>query len=168
MKRIASFSVDHTKLKRGLYVSRVDSVGGDYVTTFDIRMKEPNKEPVIDVPALHTIEHIGATFLRNHAEWDSKTVYFGPMGCRTGCYVLFKGKLESADVAEIIKEMFAFIAGFEGDIPGSTAVECGNYLSQDLPIAKYEANKYLTEVLNVLGPETMNYPDHITVKGNTQ
>ena len=106
MKRIASFSVDHNKLLRGLYVSRKDAVGNESLTTFDIRMKVPNQEPVIDVPALHTIEHLGATFLRNHAEWDEKTVYFGPMGCRTGCYVIFKGDLSSRDAVPIVKEMF--------------------------------------------------------------
>ncbi len=159
MKRIESFTVDHTKLKRGLYVSRKDAVGSEYVTTFDIRMKTPNAEPVLDVPALHTIEHIGATFLRNHAEWAEKTVYFGPMGCRTGCYVIFKGDLRSEDAVEIVKELFAFIAEFDGAIPGASAVECGNYLSQDLPMARYEARKYLTEVLHALTPENLVYPN---------
>ncbi len=159
MKRIESFTVDHTKLKRGLYVSRKDSVGSEYVTTFDIRMKTPNAEPVLDVPALHTIEHIGATFLRNHAEWAEKTVYFGPMGCRTGCYVIFKGDLRSENVVDIVKELFNFIAEFDSAIPGASAVECGNYLSQDLPMARYEARKYLTEVLNRLTPENLVYPE---------
>ena len=158
MKRIASFTVDHTRLKRGLYVSRKDAVGAEYVTTFDIRMKTPNAEPVLDVPALHTIEHIGATFLRNHAEWAEKTVYFGPMGCRTGCYVIFKGDLNSGDAIGIVKELFTFIADFDGAIPGASAVECGNYLSQDLPMARYEARKYLNEVLCVLTPENLVYP----------
>ncbi len=159
MKRIASFTVDHTRLKRGLYVSRKDAVGAEYVTTFDIRMKTPNAEPVLDVPALHTIEHIGATFLRNHAEWAEKTVYFGPMGCRTGCYVIFKGDLNSGDAIGIVKELFTFIADFDGAIPGASAVECGNYLSQDLPMARYEARKYLNEVLCVLTPENLVYPN---------
>lgn len=159
MKRIESFTVDHTRLKRGLYVSRKDAVGSEYVTTFDIRMKTPNAEPVLDVPALHTIEHIGATFLRNHVEWAEKTVYFGPMGCRTGCYVIFKGDLSSENVVGIVKELFTFIAEFDGAIPGASAVECGNYLSQDLPMARYEAQKYLTEVLNRLTPENLTYPN---------
>ena len=159
MKRIASFTVDHTRLKRGLYVSRKDAVGAEYVTTFDIRMKTPNAEPVLDVPALHTIEHIGATFLRNHAEWAEKTVYFGPMGCRTGCYVIFKGDLNSEDAIGIVKELFTFITDFDGAIPGASAVECGNYLSQDLPMARYEARKYLTEVLHALTPENLTYPN---------
>ena len=159
MKRIASFTVDHTRLKRGLYVSRKDAVGSEYVTTFDIRMKTPNAEPVLDVPALHTIEHIGATFLRNHAEWADKTIYFGPMGCRTGCYVIFTGDLRSEDAVEIVKELFTHIADFDGAIPGASAVECGNYLSQDLPMARYEARKYLTDVLNRLTPEHLTYPE---------
>ena len=159
MKRIASFTVDHTRLKRGIYVSRQDTVGSEYVTTFDIRMKTPNTEPVLDVPALHTIEHIGATFLRNHAEWAEKTIYFGPMGCRTGCYVIFKGDLRSEDVVGIVKELFTFIAEFNGTIPGASAFECGNYLSQDLPMARYEARKYLNEVLLALTPENLAYPD---------
>ena len=159
MERIASFTVDHNKLLRGLYVSRKDAVGAESVTTFDIRMKTPNQEPVIDVPALHTIEHLGATFLRNHAEWDEKTVYFGPMGCRTGCYVIFKGDLSSRDAVPIIKEMFSFIAEFEGDIPGASAVECGNYLDQNLPMARWEAKKYLEEVLENLKDENLVYPE---------
>jgi len=158
MKRIASFTVDHTRLKRGIYVSRQDTVGSKYVTTFDIRMKTPNAEPVLDVPALHTIEHIGATFLRNHPEWAEKTIYFGPMGCRTGCYVIFKGDLRSEEVVGIVKELFTFIAEFDGAIPGASAVECGNYLSQDLPMARYEARKYVSEVLQALTPENLVYP----------
>jgi len=159
MERIESFNVDHTKLKRGIYVSRLDSVGDSYVTTFDIRMKVPNEEPVIDVPALHTIEHLGATFLRNNKEWDEKTVYFGPMGCRTGCYVIFKGNLKSSEVVDIMKEMFQFIADYDGNIPGASAVECGNYLSMDLPMAKYESGKFVNEVLEVIKKENLNYPE---------
>ena len=159
MKKIASFTIDHHKLQRGLYVSRKDVVGQETVTTFDIRMKLPNREPVLDVPALHTIEHLGATFLRSHPEWDEKTLYFGPMGCRTGCYVLFKGDLTSEAVVPIIKALFTFIAEYEGEIPGASPVECGNYLSQDLPMAKWEARKYLTEVLEHLQPENLAYPE---------
>lgn len=158
MRRIESFSVDHSRLLRGLYVSRKDPVGGDMVTTFDIRMKEPNREPVIDIPAMHTIEHIGATFLRNNKVWAEKTVYFGPMGCRTGFYVILKGDLSSEDIMMIMKDMFAFIAAYEGDIPGASAVECGNYLCQDLPMARWEAGKYLKEVLEGLKHENTVYP----------
>ena len=159
MKKIASFTIDHNRLSRGIFLSRVDEVGNDYVSTFDIRMKEPNREPVIDVPALHTMEHLGATFLRNDPQWGDKIVYFGPMGCRTGNYVLFKGKLTSRDVLEIIKKMFVFIVGYEGDIPGATARDCGNYLSMDLPMAKWEARKFLEEVLENPGEENFNYPE---------
>ncbi len=159
MNKITSFTIDHTRLVRGIYVSRKDSIGAETVTTFDIRMKVPNQEPVLDVPALHTIEHLAATFLRNHQEWAEKTLYFGPMGCRTGCYVLFKGELNSENVAPVITELFEFIAGYEGEIPGSSAVECGNYLSQDLPMAKWEARKFLSEVLSCLKPENLHYPE---------
>jgi len=158
MRRIESFAVDHSRLLRGLYVSRKDPVGGDMVTTFDIRMKEPNREPVIDIPAMHTIEHIGATFLRNNKAWAEKTVYFGPMGCRTGFYIILKGELSSEDIMMIMKDMFAFIAAYEGDIPGASAVECGNYLCQDLPMARWEAGKYLKEVLEGLKHENTVYP----------
>ncbi|MGV8122286.1 MAG: S-ribosylhomocysteine lyase [Candidatus Xenobiia bacterium LiM19] len=158
MKRIDSFAVDHSRLLRGLYVSRKDPVGGDMVTTFDIRMKEPNREPVMDIPAMHTIEHIGATFLRNNKVWAQKTVYFGPMGCRTGFYVILKGDLSSEDIIVIMKDMFAFIAAYQGDIPGASAVECGNYLCQDLPMARWEAGKYLKEVLEQHKHENTVYP----------
>ncbi|MDD2707897.1 MAG: S-ribosylhomocysteine lyase [Verrucomicrobiae bacterium] len=158
MKRIESFAVDHSNLRRGLYVSRKDHVGTEIVTTFDIRMKAPNKEPVLDVPALHTLEHLGATFLRNHPVWAEKTVYFGPMGCRTGCYAIFKGDLRPEDVVPIMRKMFGFIARHKGKIPGASAVECGNYLSQDLPMARWEARKYLKEVLNNLTQKKLVYP----------
>ncbi|MDC7127365.1 MAG: S-ribosylhomocysteine lyase [Spirochaetales bacterium] len=158
MERIPSFSIDHTKLKRGLYVSRIDTIGKEYITTFDIRMKEPNNEPVLDVPVLHTIEHIGATFLRNDKDWAEKTVYLGPMGCRTGCYILFKGKLESSDIVDIMKQMFSFMADFKGEIPGTAPEECGNYLSHNLSMANYESRKFLTEVLEVIKPENLTYP----------
>lgn len=158
MDTIASFTVDHDKLLRGIYVSRIDEVGGDYVTTFDVRMKEPNREPVVDIPALHTIEHIGATFLRNHKEWGDKLIYFGPMGCRTGCYVLFKGKLESKQIVGIMSELYDFISTFKEDIPGGKAVECGNALSHDLPMARWEAKKFLDEVLVDIKEENLAYP----------
>lgn len=159
MEKIASFTINHIKLQRGIYLSRVDEVGGDYVSTFDIRMKEPNREPVIDVPALHAMEHLAATFLRNDSQWADKTVYFGPMGCRTGNYVLFKGKLESKDIVDIMKNLFRFIAEYDGDIPGATARDCGNYLSMNLAMARYEAKKFLEEVLENISEENLHYPD---------
>ena len=159
MERIASFQVDHVRLNRGLYVSRIDEINGNYLTSFDIRMKLPNREPVINIAELHTMEHLGATFLRNHSVWKEKIVYFGPMGCRTGFYLILKGKLESKDIVELMKELYKFMAEFKGDIPGATAVECGNYLDQNLPMANYEAKKYLEETLQNLGEENLNYPD---------
>ena len=159
MERIASFQVDHIRLNRGIYVSRIDEINGNYLTSFDIRMKLPNREPVINIAELHTMEHLGATFLRNHSIWKEKIVYFGPMGCRTGFYLILKGKLESKDIVELIKELYKFMAEFKGDIPGATAIECGNYLDQNLPMANYEAKKYLEETLENLGEENLNYPD---------
>ncbi|WP_320047776.1 S-ribosylhomocysteine lyase [uncultured Ilyobacter sp.] len=159
MKKIASFTVNHIDLLRGVYVSRKDVVGNEHIlTTFDIRMKRPNLEPVINNGELHTIEHLGATFLRNHKIWDERTVYFGPMGCRTGVYLIFKGDLTPVDVLPIITEMFQFIADFEGDIPGATARDCGNYLDMNLPMAKFEAKKFLEEVLLDVKDENMVYP----------
>ena len=159
MERIASFQVDHVRLNRGLYVSRIDEINGNYLTSFDIRMKLPNREPVINIAELHTMEHLGATFLRNHSVWKEKIVYFGPMGCRTGFYLILKGKLESKDIVELMKELYKFMAEFKGDIPGATAIECGNYLDQNLPMANYEAKKYLEETLENLSEENLNYPE---------
>ena len=159
MERIASFQVDHIRLNRGIYVSRIDEINGNYLTSFDIRMKLPNREPVINIAELHTMEHLGATFLRNHSVWKEKIVYFGPMGCRTGFYLILKGKLESKDIVELMKELYKFMTEFKGDIPGATAIECGNYLDQNLPMANYEAKKYLEETLQNLGEENLNYPD---------
>ncbi len=145
---------------RGIFVSRKDYLeGGDVVTTFDIRMKEPNREPAVSQSALHTIEHLAATYLRNHAEWGSRIVYWGPMGCCTGNYLLVKGDLTSEEIAPLIKETFEFIENFEGDIPGATARDCGNYTLMNLPMAKWEARKYLVEVLSNLKPENLNYPE---------
>ncbi len=159
MERIASFQVDHVRLNRGLYVSRIDEINGNYLTSFDIRMKLPNREPVINIAELHTMEHLGATFLRNHPIWKEQIVYFGPMGCRTGFYLILKEKLESKDIVELMKELYKFMAEFKGDIPGATAIECGNYLDQNLPMANYEAKKYLEETLENLGEENLNYPE---------
>jgi S-ribosylhomocysteine lyase len=159
MEKIESFKVNHELLKRGLYVSRKDYDGDKVIaTTFDIRIKEPNREPVINMAELHTIEHLGATFLRNHPVYKDKTIYFGPMGCRTGFYVIFKGDLDSKDIVELMKEMFKFIANYEGDIPGADPKSCGNYLDQNLPMAKYEANKFYNEVLLSIKEENLVYP----------
>jgi len=159
MKKIPSFTVNHLKLLRGIYVSRKDVCNEEVITTFDLRMKVPNKEPVMNTAEIHAIEHIGATFLRNHLTWADKTIYFGPMGCRTGFYVIFKGDLSSKDIIEIITEMFKFIADFEGDIPGASPHDCGNYLDLNLPMAKYEAKKYYEEVLMQLKEENLIYPN---------
>ena len=141
MERIASFTINHLTLESGLYVSRRDKRGDCVVTTFDLRMTVPNREPVIDVPALHSIEHLAATFLRNSARKD-EVIYFGPMGCRTGCYLVMFGELESEDVLALVSDMCDFIIGFEGEIPGASAIECGNYLEQNLNMAKFYIERY--------------------------
>ena len=158
MKTIPSFTIDHLNLLRGIYVSRKDSVGGDVVTTFDVRMKEPNREPALGQGALHTIEHLAATYLRNNEKWADKIIYWGPMGCLTGNYLLMKGDLESKDIVELMKDTFRFISEFEGDIPGASPKDCGNYLLNDLPMAKLEAAKYLHEVLEQITDKNLNYP----------
>ena len=158
MKKIPSFTIDHNRLMRGIFVSRKDQVGNEAVTTFDIRMKEPNREPALGQGALHSIEHLAATFLRNHPTWADKIIYWGPMGCLTGNYLLVKGDLSSSDILPLMIETFRFIADYEGEIPGATAKDCGNYLLQDLPMARWEARKYLTEVLEVATEENLVYP----------
>lgn len=158
MEKIPSFTIDHLRLLRGIYVSRKDEVGGETVTTFDIRMKEPGREPVLGQGAIHTIEHLAATFLRNHPAWAEKIVYWGPMGCLTGNYLLMKGDLSSSDILPLMIETFSFVASYEGEIPGASARDCGNYLLHDLPMARYEADKYLREVLLMAGEENLNYP----------
>ena len=140
-------------------MSRKDTVGGDTVTTFDIRMKEPNREPALGQGALHTIEHLAATFLRNHPVWADRILYWGPMGCLTGNYLLVKGDLASADIVELMKETFAFIASYEGDVPGATPRDCGNYLLQDLPMARWESSKFLHEVLECITEANLHYPN---------
>lgn len=159
MEKITSFTIDHIKLVPGLYVSRKDMVGDYPVTTFDIRMTKPNEEPVMNTAEMHTIEHLAATFLRNHAEYGTKTLYFGPMGCRTGFYLLLSGDYESKDIVPLMREMFAFIADFEGEIPGAAAKDCGNYLDMNLPMAKYCARKYLKEVLEHITEKQLIYPE---------
>ena len=136
MKKIPSFTVDHIRLQRGIFVSRKDEVGGEIVTTFDIRMKEPNREPALGPAAIHTIEHLAATFLRNHPVWADKIIYWGPMGCLTGNYLIVKGDLQSKDIAPLMTETFRFIADYEGEVPGASAKDCGNYLMMNLPMAK--------------------------------
>ncbi len=159
MKPIPSFTINHLQLRRGIYVSRKDRIGNETVTTFDIRMKEPNREPVLHNGAIHTIEHLAATFLRNDDEWKDKIVYWGPMGCLTGNYLILHGDLESKDIVALMQRTFDFIASYEGDIPGAAPKDCGNYLLQDLPMARYEARKYLDEVLNRIQPENLVYPE---------
>ena len=147
MNKIASFTVNHLTLIPGLYVSRIDKVNDSFVTTFDIRITKPNTEPVMDNPGIHAIEHLGATFLRNHDKWKEQVIYFGPMGCRTGFYMILAGNYNSLDVYDLVKEMFEFIIDYEGVIPGASAIECGNYLDLNLSMAKFYAKKYKKEVL---------------------
>ncbi|MGV4439685.1 S-ribosylhomocysteine lyase [Ornithobacterium rhinotracheale] len=158
MERIASFCIDHLKLKRGIYVSRKDQVGNEMLTSFDIRMKEPYREPVLGAAELHTIEHLAATWLRN-SEWKDKIVYWGPMGCQTGNYLIIAGDYTSEDIVPLITDLYRFMADFEGEIPGASTLECGNFYNNNLPMAKYEAKKYLEEVLLQLTPENLNYPE---------
>lgn len=158
MEKIASFTVNHIDLLTGLYVSRRDKVGGEAVTTFDMRVTRPNVEPVMDTPALHAIEHLGATFLRNHPHWKDKTVYFGPMGCRTGFYIILVGALSPIDIRPLMEEMCAFILAYKGDIPGASARDCGNYLDLNLDMAKYYIRKYKTEVLDDFTETRRVYP----------
>lgn len=159
MEKIASFTINHLKLLRGIYVSRVDTLpNGDVITTFDIRMKQPNCEPAVSQSALHTIEHLAATYLRNQPEWKDKVIYWGPMGCCTGNYLLMSGKLSSKDILPLMQDTFRFIAEYEGSIPGATARDCGNYTLNNLPMAKWEARKYLIEVLENIKDENLEYP----------
>lgn len=158
MEKIPSFTIDHERLLRGIYVSRKDSVGGETVTTFDIRMKEPNREPVLHNGAIHTIEHIAATYLRNDEEWKDSIIYWGPMGCLTGNYLVMKGDLSPRDITDLMRRTFRFIAGYEGNIPGASPRDCGNWLMQDLPMARYEARKFIDEVLDCITEKNTVYP----------
>ncbi len=155
---VTSFGIDHDTLLRGIYVSRKDAVGNSTVTTFDIRMKEPNREPIMDTAVMHTMEHLMAVYLRLHKEWAEQTIYVGPMGCRTGMYVIFKGDLESKDILDIMIETYKYIVDFEGTIPATQAVECGNCLDHNLGMTKWECKKFLEEVLLNIKPENMEYP----------
>lgn len=159
MNKIPSFTIDHNRLLRGIYVSRKDAVGTETVTTFDIRMKEPNREPVVHAGALHTIEHLAATFLRNDPEWKDRVIYWGPMGCLTGNYLILQGDLQSEDIVDLMRRTFRFIADFEGEIPGAAPQDCGNWLLHDLPMARWEARKFLNEVLDNIKPENLHYPE---------
>ena len=158
MDKIASFTIDHIKLEPGLYVSRIDKFGDAFITTFDIRITSPNDEPVLNTAELHTIEHLCATFARNDREWAERIVYFGPMGGRTGCYLLVEGKLSSKEMVPFMTKMFEFVRDFEGDIPGAKPEECGNYLDQNLPMAKYVARRYLENTLYNIDDAHLNYP----------
>ena len=159
MKKIASFTIDHIKLVPGVYVSRKDYVGNEVITTFDLRMTSPNDEPVMNTAEMHTIEHLAATFLRNHKVYGSKTIYFGPMGCRTGFYLLLAGDLESKDIVDLMIEMFTFIANFKDEVPGASAKDCGNYLDMNLPMANWLAKRYLENVLLNITAEQLIYPE---------
>ena len=157
MEKIASFTVNHLVLLPGVYVSRKDHVGEHVVTTFDLRMTRPNLEPVMNTAEIHAIEHLGATFLRNHKDYADQTIYFGPMGCKTGFYLILSGDLESKDIISLLKELFIFVKDYEGEIPGASARDCGNYLDLNLPMAKYLAKNYLEEVLENITPEQLVY-----------
>ncbi len=159
MEKIASFTIDHIKLKPGVYVSRKDTVGDQVITTFDLRMTSPNDEPVMNTAEVHTIEHLGATFLRNHKEFGTKTIYFGPMGCRTGFYLLLAGDYESREIVPLITEMYTFIRDFHDEVPGASAKDCGNYLDMNLGMANWLAKRYLDEVLTNISDDRLIYPE---------
>lgn len=159
MEKITSFTIDHLRLLPGIYVSRKDHAGDTVVTTFDIRITRPNYEPVMYTAEVHTIEHLGATFLRNQEDWKDRVLYFGPMGCRTGFYLLLTGDYESVDIVPLMKEMFTFMRDFEGQVPGAAAKDCGNYLDMNLPMTRYLADRYLKEVLGQITEERLVYPE---------
>ncbi len=158
MEKIASFTVDHVRLQPGLYVSRQDRVGSETVTTFDLRLTSPNEEPVMNTAEIHTIEHLAATYLRNEPVWKEKVLYFGPMGCRTGFYLLLAGAYTSRDVLPLVRDCFRFIADFQGEIPGASARDCGNFLDMNLPMAKYWGRKY-SALLDTADESRLTYPE---------
>ena len=158
MEKITSFTIDHIRLQPGLYVSRKDKVGQETVTTFDLRLTSPNDEPVMNTAEVHTIEHLAATYLRNEPRWASKVLYFGPMGCRTGFYLLLAGDYTSADVLDLVRECFRFIDNFEGEVPGASAKDCGNYLDMNLPMANYWGKRY-SELLQHAAEDRFVYPE---------
>ena len=159
MEKIASFTVNHLTLLPGVYVSRKDTVGENVITTFDIRVTRPNFEPVMNTAEIHTIEHLAATFLRNHKDYKEKVIYFGPMGCRTGFYLLLAGDYESKDIIPLMIELFTFMSEYEGEVPGAAARDCGNYLDMNLPMAKFVSAKFLNEVLKDIGVDRLVYSD---------
>lgn len=159
MEKITSFTIDHIKLQPGVYVSRIDYVEGHPITTFDLRMTSPNEEPVMNTAEMHTIEHLAATYLRNHKEFGKKIIYFGPMGCRTGFYLLLAGDFESKDIIPLMVEMWEFIRDFKDEVPGASAKDCGNYLDMNLGMANYLAKKYLEEVLYDIKEDRLVYPE---------
>lgn len=158
MEKITSFTIDHIKLQPGLYVSRKDKVGSETVTTFDLRLTKPNEEPVMNTAEVHTIEHLAATYLRNEPTWKEMVLYFGPMGCRTGFYLLLKGDLQSRDVLQLVRDCFCFIADFRGEVPGASAKDCGNFLDMNLPMANYWGKKYAALLENI-GEDRLVYPE---------
>lgn len=158
MEKIASFTIDHLKLVPGVYVSRKDTIGKEVITTFDLRMTSPNDEPVMNTAEVHTIEHLAATFLRNHPVYGDKTIYFGPMGCRTGFYLLLAGDLTSKEIVPLMIEMFEFIRDFKDEVPGASPKDCGNYLDMNLPMANYLAKRYLDNVLYNIDDSRLVYP----------
>ncbi len=159
MDKIKSFTIDHIKLRPGIYVSRQDHVGSETITTFDIRMTSPNDEPVMNTAEVHTIEHLGATFLRNDSEWKERVIYFGPMGCRTGFYMVLAGDLTSRDVLLLVKRMYEFMASFEGEVPGASPKDCGNYLDMNLNMAKFLSKRFLDNVITDITDERLIYPE---------
>ena len=158
MEKIASFTIDHIKLQPGLYVSRKDHIGAETVTTFDLRLTKPNDEPVMDTAGIHAMEHLGATYLRNNELWKDLVLYFGPMGCRTGFYLLLAGDLSSEAILPLVTGCFKFIAEFEGEIPGASAKDCGNYTDMDLDSAKHWAKRYY-ELLRTIPEDRLVYPE---------
>ncbi len=158
MEKITSFTIDHIKLQPGIYVSRKDTAGNTTITTFDIRMTSPNEEPVLNTAEIHTLEHLGATFLRNHPEYKEKILYFGPMGCRTGFYLLLAGDYGSRDIVPLITDMYTWMSEFDDEVPGASAKDCGNYLDMNLPMARFVAKRFLTEVLADITEERLVYP----------
>jgi len=159
MEKIASFTVNHLDLEPGIYVSRKDTVGKEIITTFDLRMTAPNKEPVMNTAEIHTMEHLGATFLRNDEEYKDKTIYFGPMGCRTGFYIILAGDLESKDIVPLITKMYEFIRDFKGEVPGASPRDCGNYLDMNLGMANFLAKRYLDNTLYNITDKHLVYPE---------
>ncbi len=169
MDLIPSFSVDHTRIVPGIFESRVDTIGSETVTTFDVRLKRPNAEPSVDPAAMHTMEHIVATYLRNHPEWKDKLIYWGPMGCLTGFYIIVKGHPKASEMYPIILESFQHLSDYEGDVPGATPENCGKYLMHDLPMAKWEAEKYVEYLKNADKTTIFEYPkaERLTLEGGT-